>query len=264
MSKLNFKKGFAVGMVHLPPVLTCRYGTYSDIRALIDRAVNDAYILQECGFDGVMVQNGKDVCRKSESDNFTVAMISEVCGEIRSKVSIPLGINVLKNDVITALSIAKITDMQFVRCKVFVGASVSGEGIIEGCAERAISYRDEIRANDIEVWSETYDLSSRPLQRLSFEDTIKWCKKMHSDSYIVCGHKHDDTLAYCSAARKIVGDAKVIIGGGVNLKNLEQSVRECDGFIVGSAVEKVPFTGPVSPELAEEFMRHVTAARQNI
>lgn len=264
MGKLNFRKGFAVGMVHLPPVSKCRYGTYSDIRALVDQAVSDAYVLQECGFDSVMVQNGKDVCRKYESDNFTVAMISEVCGEIRSKLSVPIGINVLKNDVTTALSAAKITDLQFVRCKVYVGAAVSGEGIIEGCAERAISYRDEIGADDIEIWSETYDLSSRPIHQLSFEDTVKWCKKMHSDSYIVCGHTHDDTLAYCGAARKIVGNAKVIIGGGVNLKNLEQSIGACDGFIVGSAVEKVPFTGPVSPKLAEEFMRHVTAARQNV
>ncbi len=261
MSMLKLKKGFAIGMIHLPPVRECISGGYGTIRRLTEIAKNDARVLQESGFDGVMIQNGKDVCRVSQSDNFTVALLSSICGEIRGSVSIPLGVSVLKNDVTTALSIAKATGMEFVRCKVYVGAAVSAEGMVEGCAPQAVAYRDQLGCPEVELWSETYDLSSRPLLEMPFEDTIKWCKKMQSDSYLVTGRSHQETLDYCRRAKKIVGDQKVIIGGGVNLRNLEQSLEVCDGFVVGSAVEKVPFTGPVSPELAQEFIRALERCR---
>ena len=47
----------------------------------------------------------------------------------------------------------------------------------------------------------------------------------------------------------------------LDAKLLEQSLEACDGFVVGSAVEKVPFTGPVSPELAQEFIRALERCR---
>lgn len=261
MNKLKLRQGFAVGMVHLPETYTCMHSSYSEIRTFIEAAVTDAYVLQESGFDCVMLQNGKDVFAKGQKNNFTVALLAQICGEIRSKLSIPLGISVLKNDAITALSLAKLSDMQFVRCKVYAGAALGGEGIIEGCGGEAVFYRDQIRAENIELWSETYDLSSRPLIEMSFEENIKWCKKMKSDSFIVCGKNHGETLDYCRRARKLTADEKIIIGGGVNLKNMEESAAVADGFIVGSAVEKVPFTGPVSPELAEEFIRNLERIR---
>lgn len=261
MDGLFTKPGFAVGMVHLPSIQACKKKSAADIRALMEAAVQDALVLQDSGFDGVMVQNGKDVCPKDACDPFTTALLAQVCAQIRAQVSIPLGISVLKNDAVTALSIAKLCDMQFVRCKVYAGAAVSGEGIVEGCAEKAVACRAQLDAEDIELWSETYDLSSRPLVEMPFAESIRWCKKLGSDSFIVCGRSFEETLDLCRQARQIVGGSKVIIGGGVNAENVAAARQAADGFVVGSAVEKVPFTGPVSRELAEAFIRALRAVR---
>lgn len=262
MSKLKLQKGFAIGMVHLPPVSESRAGGYGTIQRLTRLAREDAHVLQESGFDGILIQNGKDVLPKEGCDPFTVALISAICAEIRQSITIPLGISILKNDVQTALSIAKVTDMQFVRCKVYAGACISGEGMIEACAGEALRCRSQLAAEDVELWSETFDLSSRPVVEMPFEEHLKWCKKMKADSFTVCGHTHEQTLAYCKAAKKIAGDQKVIIGGGVRPDNIGPALTVCDGMIVGSAVEKVPFTGPVCPELAEGFIRALERERE--
>lgn len=261
MDNKLFRPGFAVGMIHLPPIRDCLRGGYSEIQRLTQIACQDAHVLEVSGFDGIMVQNGKDISPKSESDTFTVALLSAVCNEIRQTVKIPLGISVLKNDVRTALAIAKTSHLQFVRCKVYAGAVVAPEGIVEGCAHEALEYRRALCCEEVELWSETYDLSSRPLLEQSFEEDLKWCKKMGSDTFLVCGRSHDQTLDYCRRARKITDNQKIVIGGGVNLNNLEESLAVCDGFVVGSAVEEVPFTGPVSEKKAEAFIAALRRCR---
>lgn len=59
MSMLKLKKGFAIGMIHLPPVRECISDGYGTIRRLTENAKSDARVLQESGLDGIMIQKAR-------------------------------------------------------------------------------------------------------------------------------------------------------------------------------------------------------------
>lgn len=60
---------------------------------------------------------------------------------VRQLVSIPVGVNVLRNDGKSAMAIALCTGAQFIRVNVLAGAMVTDQGLIEGIAYELLRYR---------------------------------------------------------------------------------------------------------------------------
>ena len=69
-----------------------------EITEVVDRAVSEAKVYQECRLDGVMVENMHDVpyVRGGVGPEITVCM-TRVCAEVRQAIggSIPLGVQIL-------------------------------------------------------------------------------------------------------------------------------------------------------------------------
>ena len=92
-----------------------------------------ARLLAGAGFDGLVVENYGDLPFLSgRVGPETVAAMALVAGEIKRAVSIPVGVNVLRNDAAAALAIAGVCGCEFVRVNVLVGAFVTSEGVVEG------------------------------------------------------------------------------------------------------------------------------------
>lgn len=229
-----------VGMVHLEPLPgSARFA--GDFSAVVRRAVEDARALQDGGLDGVMVENFFDSpFHKTAVPPHTVAAMTTAVHAVRESISIPVGVNVLRNDVRSALAIAHVTGARFVRCNVYVGAVVTDQGIIEGAAREAVEYRRYLGADvwilaDIGV-KHAWDLDQRSLSAQAQEAAERGL----ADALIVTGSATgaapDDRAA--REVKESVPHTPVLIGSGLNQTNARNLLQHADGAIVGSSLKQ--------------------------
>ena len=90
-------KPFIVGMVHVGP-LPGSPAFRDDANVIIDEAIENAVALEEGGVDGILVENFYDAPYPNEcADPATIASLALIVREVKKVVSIPVGVNVLRN-----------------------------------------------------------------------------------------------------------------------------------------------------------------------
>ena len=129
-----------IGMTHLLPLPGApAYG--GSRQHVYDRAIADARILQDAGFDAVLVENfGDSPYAKNDAGKHVVAEMTAIITALQREITIPIGVQVLRNDAEGGLAIAAATEARFVRINVHSGAMVTDQGLIEGRADRITSY----------------------------------------------------------------------------------------------------------------------------
>ncbi|HHP7245536.1 MAG TPA: BtpA/SgcQ family protein, partial [Elainellaceae cyanobacterium] len=87
-----------IGVIHLLPLPTSpRWG--GDLNAVIARAEQEATALASGGVDGIIVENFFDApFPKDTVDPAVVSAMSLVVQRLTSLVTLPIGLNVLRND----------------------------------------------------------------------------------------------------------------------------------------------------------------------
>ena len=97
--------------------------------------MRDARALRDGGCDGFVVENfGDRPFTRGRVEAETVAAMTRVIAEVTAVVRLPFGVNVLRNDALSALAIAAATGAAFIRVNVHTGAMLTDQGIIEGDA----------------------------------------------------------------------------------------------------------------------------------
>ena len=93
-----------IGVVHLLPLPTSpRWG--GSLKAVIDRAEQDAVALASGGVDGIIIENFFDApFTKNQVDPAVVSTMTIVVQRIQNLVTLPLGLNVLRNDAKSAIA----------------------------------------------------------------------------------------------------------------------------------------------------------------
>src|SRR5215471_8783233 len=130
-----------VGMVHLEPLPGSPRWAGS-MKAVTHAALADAHALAEGGVDAILVENFGDVpFVPGRVDPGCVAAMAAVATEIRRAVSLPLGINALRSDAVSALAIATAVGARFIRVNVHTGAVVTDQGILTSGAHDTLRYR---------------------------------------------------------------------------------------------------------------------------
>src|SRR4029077_4421660 len=113
-----------VAMIHLPPLPGAGNYEGSPVRTMAQRAVAEAQLLSEAGFDALLIQNTHDRPSTTYAPPETLTAMSAIAGAVAAAVSRPIGINVHKNDGPGALAVAHAIGATFVRVKVLVGATL--------------------------------------------------------------------------------------------------------------------------------------------
>lgn len=244
-----------VGMVHLPALPgTVNYDGRS-MDQIYSEAVADARVLQEAGFDGLIVQNTHDVPSLIEPGHDTAAFLSAAASEVKRAVQLPFGINAHKRGTLSALGAAAAVGAAFVRIKVYIGAVLGPEGVVEGSAPVALQERKRLGIETCQIWADVFDITSVPLQPQEIGEAAHWAIKFGAaDALVVTGHSPSETLNLIEQVRAVHPEAHILAGGGVSHSNIDAILAVADGAIVGSALEARPFTGPVSLEKAKAFV----------
>jgi membrane complex biogenesis BtpA family protein len=122
------------GMIHLPALPTAPANNMT-IDELIDFAIAEAKKLERAGLDAAIVENVGDAPFFRDSiPPATVAAMTLLVREVKRSTTMKIGVNVLRNACESALSIAYVSGADFIRCNVVIGAYVTDQGIIQGCA----------------------------------------------------------------------------------------------------------------------------------
>jgi membrane complex biogenesis BtpA family protein len=252
-----------IGVVGAPP-LPGSYGyAGATLEELERRVVSDATAYAQAGFDALMIQNIGDIPAAERVGPETVAWMTTLGRAVRAVIDVPLGVAVLKSDGPAALAIAQAIGADFVRVKVWVGAMVGAEGLVQGSAREVLHYRRHIGAEQIAIWADVHDRTGVPLAPMPLEraarEAIVFGK---ADGLVITGADEDETVDWIDRVKQVLPDTLVVAGGGAHAGNLGRILAGADGVIVATAakVEGV-LSNPVDPAAARGLVAAARAAR---
>ncbi|NCO37221.1 MAG: phosphorybosylanthranilate isomerase [Armatimonadetes bacterium CG_4_10_14_3_um_filter_66_18] len=253
-------------MVHLPPLPGAPDASLT-MAELIGFACRDAEVAQAAGADGVLVENYGDIpFFKDGVPAVTIAAMATIVTHVRQAVTIPVGVNVLRNDACAALSIAAATGAGFIRVNVHCGARVTDQGIIEGRAAETLRLRRDLGANvailaDVAV-KHSAPLGPEQLAQLARDTAYRG----HADALIVTGSGTGAPvdLDALRIVRQAVPDRPLYLGSGVTDDNVAALLNQADGVIVGTSVKEGGLTGnPLDPARTRRLIAHSAGQAQD-
>jgi hypothetical protein len=170
-----------------------------------------------------------------------------------------LGVNVLRNDALAALSIAATVGAGFVRVNVHTGARVTDQGVIQGRAAESLRARRALGAESIGVWGDVDVKHSAPLgERDPAREAEDLVKRGLVEAVLVTGEGtgRGVDVGKLQRVREAVQGTPVLVASGATEESLPQLGKLCDGVIVGSALRPGGVAGlPVDPQRAVSFAR---------
>ncbi|HHP7231514.1 MAG TPA: BtpA/SgcQ family protein, partial [Xenococcaceae cyanobacterium] len=117
-----------IGVVHLLPLPTAPRWD-GNLKAVIARAEQEATALAAGGADGIIVENFFDApFAKERVDPAVVSAMSLIVDRLKGMVTIPIGINVLRNDAHSSMAIASCLGIEFIRVNVLTGVMATDQG----------------------------------------------------------------------------------------------------------------------------------------
>ncbi len=226
-----------IGAVHFLPM--AGYSNYSEDE-IYRYALHDLQALEAGGVNGDMFENNYDIPHKIIVATETVAMMTKLIGRLRKDTGLPIGVSVLWNDHKAALSIAKATEAQFIRVPVFVDHVMTNYGEMIGNPEEVISYRRQLVADDVLLFTDIHVKHSQILNADTIEQSAQKAIAAGSDALIVTGKWTGDApdLIKLQRVRQAVGDFPIIVGSGANQDNAAALRRYVDGVIVSKSINK--------------------------
>lgn len=252
-----------IGMAHLLPLPGAEDYDGGGLEPILERALTEARTLDAGGVDAILLQNTGDLPPRAQGGPETIAYMSVIGAAMRRECKCALGVNILANGTGSALAVAHASGADFVRIKVYVGAVVGTEGILQGTAREALEFRRYIGAEHIAIAADVYDRTSAPVGELPIEVAADLAWRMgHADALVVTGYAVDDSLGRIREVKIALPDAFVLAGGGATASNLKDFFEFADGVVVGSSIKDTgKFVGKVDAAKLAAFMEAATSAR---
>lgn len=254
-----------VGVIHLRP-LPGSPGYAGDVAAIAAACARDAHTLAEAGFEGVMVENYGDApFEPGAVPPITIAALTRCA--LAARVAAPtltLGINVLRNDALAALSIAVAAGASLVRINVHIGARLTDQGVIEGRAHETLRVRRALGADHVQLLCDVDVKHSAPLApRPLAEEAHDLATRGGADAVLVTGSGTGRSInlrELDEVSRAVT--VPVLVASGVSEGSLA-AIRKAHGVVVGSALRADGRAGgPIDPVAAKRFADAFFAMKQ--
>ncbi len=254
-----------IGVVHLPPLP----GSPGDVglSTALASAEADARALFDNGADSVIVENFHDV--PFFPDQVPPVTVAAMTRAVELVVGLAgdrtVGVNVLRNDALAAMSIAHTCGAAFIRVNVHVGAAVTDQGLVQGRAAETLRLRKALGA-DVEVWADVAVKHSRPLgdRHSVAHEARDAVSRGLADTIIITGastglRPEPDVVA---AVTDLFDETPVVAGSGISIDNVRRVRGLVDGVIVGTSLKQDGLvTNPVDPERVNELRKAIDRRR---
>lgn len=225
---------------------------------MIDRAEREAAALAAGGVDGIIVENFFDApFTNSRVDPAVVSAMTSIVERLRGIVTIPIGVNVLRNDAHSSLAIATCVGAKFIRVNVLTGVMVTDQGIIEGRAHDLMRYRREL-GSDVKIFADVLVKHAQPLGTPSLTLTVReTLERGLADGVILSGMATGmpPSLEDLELAKHAARNKPVLIGSGATWENISELMQAADGAIVSSSLKRHGnIEAPIDPIRVGQFV----------
>ena len=252
-----------IGVVHLPP-LPGSPRWRGDLDWVLAQAQEEAQVLDRGGAHGIIVENFGDApFRIGRVDPVTVSAMTLAVDRVRRVTDLPVGINMLRNDALSALAVAAATSADFIRVNVHYGVMAADEGLVEGEAHLTLRRRLELGV-EVKILADVLVKHAVPLGPadlgLTAHETVF---RGLADGLIVSGPVtgRAPEESQVGAARKAVPEAFILVGSGVDEANAKKLLSLADGAIVGTSLKR---DGLVTNRLDPERVRKMAELIRNM
>lgn len=260
------KDKIVIGMIHCKPLPGSPFYN-GNFRETLDAAVQDARTFVENGIDGLQIENAWDLPFPNPRDiSFeTVAGLTAVAMELRTKFDIPVGVNMLANGVVPAMAVASVSSLLWVRCNQWANAYVANEGFVEGPSAKALRYRSFLKSDSIKVFADVHVkhgshaiTADRSVEEQALDNVF-----FAADVLIATGERTGDETSSDEIRRiKAASKLPVIVGSGTCENNITRILGECEGAIAGTHLKvDDKWWNPVDSEKVTRLMRIVREFR---
>lgn len=201
----------------------------------IDFALKNIEIAVNGQVDAIYLQDMDNYPISTQIDPYTVAMMTAIGREVRRTFpNLNLGLSLVGPGAREPLAIAYAIEAQFVRIKVFIGAMIRSEGIVQGCAYEAQVYRKLLGVSeDIQILADVHDRDGSPLGDVPFPQAAKDAALYgKADGLVITGKSFEGSLRMLSQAKRLQLETPLMIGGSVTLENMHRLKDLIDGMIV--------------------------------
>ncbi len=135
-----------------------------------ERALREARAFAQAGFDSIILENFGDAPFYADQvPTETSAALAILATAVKDYVSIPVGLNVLRNDGVSALKIAAMTGLSYIRVNVISGVYATDQGIITGRAAELLRLRESWNASHIQILADVLVKHATPLSTSTLE-----------------------------------------------------------------------------------------------
>ena len=229
-----------IGVVHLPPLPgSPRWG--GDMARVLRQAQAEAETLERGGAHGIIVENFWDVpFRIGPVEPETVSAMTLAVDRVKQVASLPVGVNVLRNDAKAALSIAAVTGADFIRVNIHYGVMAAEEGLVQGEAYDTLRRRSALDV-DVKILADVLvkhavPVGDQDLGQMAQETMYRAL----ADGLIVSGPVTGQATdaSDVAAARKAVPEGLILVGSGVTETNAPGLLAHADGAIVGTSLKR--------------------------
>ena len=229
-----------IGMIHMP-ALPGAPGHHETMEQLVGFAVAEAGKLARAGLDAAIVENVGDAPFFREGvPPVTVAAMTRIVASVKAHTAMPVGVNILRTACTEALAVAHVASADFIRCNVVIGAYVTDQGIIQGCAAELARLRRSLD-QDVAVLADVHVKHAAPLFDVPIEDAAAdLAERGGADAVIVSGARSPDPPSFDRVDRvRAAIDKPVLIGSGVGLADMRDFYDRSDGVLIGEVDFKV-------------------------
>jgi uncharacterized protein len=260
-------KNPVIGVIHLLP-LPGSHRWDAQMEPVLARAEQEAAALASGGVNAILVENFFDMpFTKGRVDTACACAMTLAVTRVQAIARLPVGVNVLRNDALSAMAIAAATGACFIRVNVHTGAMLTDQGLIEGNAHELLSYRRQLGAERrVRILADVMVKHAWPLD--SAADIGQYARDTAfrglADAIIVSGAATGlpPDPAELHAVRDAVGNHTVLIGSGTTNENCASLLAVADGIIVASSLKRQgKIENPVDVERVRSLVNAVRTAK---
>lgn len=235
-------------MLHLPKL---RHNKGIDTKSLSAELKK----LEEANFSAALIENFTDIpFSKSQISDFEFAKISVIANILNNESSIPIGINILRNAVEQAFSLASALDLAFIRCNIWEGVYVTDQGLIEGAAKQIYDLKLKLQS-EVKVLADVHVKHATPLGNFTVDDAAENALlRGGADAVIISGGGTGKEVDFRKLDDLAKSRIRPIIGSGLSIDNIKKFQNKISGAIVGTSIKyDNRVENDIDPEKANEL-----------
>lgn len=239
------------------------YDADDGVEAVVEAAARDLAALQNGGVDAVMFSNEASLPYLLKTEPITAITMARIIGELRSRVTVPFGVNVLW-DPTASIDLAVATGAKFVR-EIFSGVYASDFGLWNTSSGEVARHRRAVNGTGVRLLynivpeSATY-LGGRELAAIAKTTVFNAQPDALCVSGLTAGAATDSQAI--STVKSVVPDTPVFANTGVRAGTVAEQLSIADGAVIGTAFKREGYIwNEVEERRVVELMTAARAAR---